>query len=263
MLLDMVGLGVYGSAYPRQLSGGQQQRVGVARALAADPPLILMDEPFSALDPISREQLQDELLALQAKLHKTIVFVTHDIDEAIKIADRICLMKNGQVVQFAAPEEMLQHPANGFVEHFIGSQRIRRSQAWPQPETLMVPPVTARPQRGVWETLNQMRSHRVDTVFVVDDEKRLLGVVGLWELQQAFVQEKRTLQECMTLEVPFLALGQDLSTAIQLLDRHQLSCLPVINSQQQVMGVVTRAVLVTLMAKEMGSRLPRTGGVAV
>src|SRR5690606_33639390 len=99
------------------------QRIGVIRALAADPPIILMDEPFSALDPISREQLQDELLRLHSELNKTIVFVTHDMDEALKIADRICIMDQGEIVQLGSPEEILRHPANDFVKNFIGEKR--------------------------------------------------------------------------------------------------------------------------------------------
>jgi osmoprotectant transport system ATP-binding protein len=124
-LLALVGLppGEYRGRYPRQLSGGQQQRVGVARALAADPPVMLMDEPFGALDPITRARLQDELIAIQRKLHKTIVFVTHDIDEAIKLGDRIAVMRAGRLVQFGSPEELLRRPADPYVIDLFGQQR--------------------------------------------------------------------------------------------------------------------------------------------
>ncbi|GAW94117.1 glycine betaine/L-proline ABC transporter ATP-binding protein [Calderihabitans maritimus] len=128
-LLELVGMSYeeYAHRYPSELSGGQQQRVGVLRALAADPPLILMDEPFGALDPITRESLQNELKSLQAKLHKTIIFVTHDMDEALKLADRVVIMKDGKIVQAASPEELLRHPANDFVAEFIGKNRIQRA----------------------------------------------------------------------------------------------------------------------------------------
>lgn len=121
-LLNMVGLdpAVYRSRKPEELSGGQQQRIGVARALAADPRLILMDEPFSALDPISREKLQDDILELQREIKKTIVFVTHDMQEALKLGDRICIMKEGEIVQVGSPEEILNQPANEFVKEFVG-----------------------------------------------------------------------------------------------------------------------------------------------
>ncbi|WP_456271229.1 ABC transporter ATP-binding protein [Bacillus sp. AK031] len=126
-LMELVGLEpeIYKKRFPLELSGGQQQRVGVIRALAVEPPIILMDEPFSALDPISREQLQDELKSLQKKIHKTIVFVTHDMDEALKIADNIAVMKDGLIEQLGSPEELLAHPANEFVRAFIGEHRIQ------------------------------------------------------------------------------------------------------------------------------------------
>ncbi|WP_409254043.1 ABC transporter ATP-binding protein [Bacillus sp. SCS-153A] len=127
-LLELVGLEpeVYKKRYPLELSGGQQQRVGVIRALAAEPPIILMDEPFSALDPISREQLQDELKSLQKKIHKTIVFVTHDMDEALKIADNIALMRDGVIEQYGSPNELITSPANEFVKTFIGEHRMNK-----------------------------------------------------------------------------------------------------------------------------------------
>lgn len=122
-LLDMVGLNgeTYSDRKPAELSGGQQQRIGVLRALAADPEIVLMDEPFSALDPMSREKLQDDILEIQRKMKKTIVFVTHDIQEAMKLGDRICILKDGQVLQVGTPEELLQNPVNEFVHHFVGS----------------------------------------------------------------------------------------------------------------------------------------------
>ena len=126
-LMNLVGLEphIYRKRYPLELSGGQQQRVGVIRALAAEPPIILMDEPFSALDPISREQLQDELKGIQNTIHKTIIFVTHDIDEALKIADEIAVMKDGKIEQIATPSELLSAPANDFVRSFIGEERLK------------------------------------------------------------------------------------------------------------------------------------------
>lgn len=131
-LLSLVGLepDTYLNRYPLELSGGQQQRVGVVRALAGDPNIILMDEPFSALDPISREQLQDELRNLQQEIRKTIVFVTHDMDEALKIADRIVVLRAGQVEQIGTPQELVAEPANEFVRDFIGTERISRQRAF-------------------------------------------------------------------------------------------------------------------------------------
>ncbi|MBU8879246.1 ABC transporter ATP-binding protein [Bacillus sp. FJAT-29790] len=124
-LLEMVGLDskIYRSRKPKELSGGQQQRVGVIRALAADPEIILMDEPFSALDPITREKLQDDMLDLQNRIKKTIVFVTHDMQEALKLGDRICVMKDGEIVQIGTPKDILQNPENEFVRDFVGNRQ--------------------------------------------------------------------------------------------------------------------------------------------
>ena len=120
-LMEMIGLEYefFKDKYPAQFSGGQQQRIGVARAFATDPEIILMDEPFSAIDPINRTQLQNELIKLQKTYHKTVVFVTHDIKEAIKIADKICIMKDGNIAQYDSPENIIKHPANDFVRDFI------------------------------------------------------------------------------------------------------------------------------------------------
>lgn len=130
-LMEMVGLNSreYLNRYPSELSGGQRQRVGFARAFAMDPDIVLMDEPFSALDPITRVSLQDELIKMQAKLKKTIVFVTHDMDEAIKISDKICIMNNGEIVQYDTPERILKEPSNDFVSSFVGKDRL-----WTSPE---------------------------------------------------------------------------------------------------------------------------------
>lgn len=127
-LLDMVGLDpeAYRDKYPHQLSGGERQRIGVARALAVDPPILLMDEPFGALDPITRLQLQDEFLKLEDQVKKTVVFVTHDMDEAVRLADRIAIMDDGQLHQYATPMEMLKHPADDFVAQFMGGDRFFR-----------------------------------------------------------------------------------------------------------------------------------------
>jgi osmoprotectant transport system ATP-binding protein len=124
-MLDLVGLPAseYGDRYPSELSGGQQQRIGLARALAADPPVMLMDEPFSAVDPITRERLQNDFLALQQTVAKTVVFVTHDIDEAVTMADRVAVMRDGKLVQFATPAELLAHPVDDFVADFVGTDR--------------------------------------------------------------------------------------------------------------------------------------------
>lgn len=169
--------------YPSELSGGQRQRVGVARALATDPPVMLMDEPFGAVDPIVRERLQDQFLDIQARLKKTIVFVTHDIDEAIKMADRITILNKGGVIeQFATPEEILRAPANDFVKQFVGVERGLKRLALIKVSDIDVedgPVVSSR--ATVEEARQQMERFSLDWVSVVDDGE-LLGWVGTDDL---------------------------------------------------------------------------------
>ena len=174
-LMKMVGLDAdqFLDRYPTQLSGGQLQRVGVARAFATDPDIILMDEPFSALDPITRSQLQDELLFLQSKLKKTIVFVTHDMDEAVKIADRICIINGGRIVQYDTPEEIMKHPANEYVADFVGKNRIWSNPEYIRAEDIMLPDPLAVPQTlSAIHAIEQMREKHVTSAMVLDDDSR-------------------------------------------------------------------------------------------
>ena len=172
--------------YPAELSGGQRQRVGVARALAADPPVMLMDEPFGAVDPIVRERLQDQFLDIQERLRKTIVFVTHDIDEAIKMADRIAILNVGGVIeQYASPEEILREPANDFVKQFVGVERGLKRLALISVDDIELEegPVVA-PKASQDEAIKTMDRFGFDWVSVVDDG-RLLGWVGRDEAKKA------------------------------------------------------------------------------
>ena len=153
--------------YPSQLSGGQQQRVGVARAFAVDPPIVLMDEPFSALDPMTRAELQDEIHTLQKKTKKTVVFVTHDMDEAIKLADRICILQNGHVVQCDKPENILKHPANEYINSFIGKNRLWENPSFIRAEDIMRPrPITISQSRTVVQAVQLMRHYNIDSLLV-------------------------------------------------------------------------------------------------
>ena len=171
-LLERVGLPAeFANRYPAQLSGGQQQRVGVARALAADPPVMLMDEPFSAVDPVVRAQLQDEFLRLQAELDKTIVFVTHDIDEAIKLGDQVAVLRvGGRLAQLATPAELLARPADPFVAGFVGRDRGYRALGFAAAGTLPL-----RPENPIAPRRRSRRAADVADdgwVLVVDDERR-------------------------------------------------------------------------------------------
>lgn len=179
-LMEMVGLekDEYLDRYPTELSGGQQQRVGVARAFATNPEVILMDEPFSALDPITRNQLQDELLELQNTLKKTIVFVTHDMDEAIKISDRICIMNEGEIAQYDTPENILKNPSNDFVSEFIGRNRIWSSPEFIRAKDIMIEnPVTCFKSSSLLRCIEKMKKNKVDSLMVISKGNDLLGIV--------------------------------------------------------------------------------------
>lgn len=250
-LLRMVNLDpeVYGSRYPNELSGGQQQRIGVIRAMAADPPIILMDEPFSALDPISREQLQDELVRLQEVISKTIIFVTHDIDEALKIANRICIVKDGNIVQVDTPEKILRHPGNEFVKEFIGVNRLQKAEVLPSIQDIMVKPVTARPSKGLAEAIVQMRKQKVDTLLIVDYKQKLLGKVSVWDIHNNFQKEEILLQDVQNPVIHKINVNQSLTEALQIISKHHIAYLPVISEENELVGVITRSSLVDVMAE--------------
>ncbi|MBA4493827.1 ABC transporter ATP-binding protein [Paenactinomyces guangxiensis] len=245
-LMEMVGLDpeTFGERYPSELSGGQQQRVGVIRALAAEPKIILMDEPFSALDPISREQLQDELVRLQREIRKTIVFVTHDMDEALKIADRICIMKDGEIVQLDRPENILRHPSNEFVRNFIGEDRLQENVVMPKLKKLMVTPVTAYNMRGLAESLKLMRRKRVDSLVVVDNDDTFLGIATVWDVQKNYKQEDLTLNDIMETDIATLQLDDPAEEAFQLVNDSRFGFVPVVDEQNRLHGIVNRASLV-------------------
>jgi osmoprotectant transport system ATP-binding protein len=198
-LLDLVGLQrEMAGRYPAQLSGGQRQRVGVARALAADPPVMLMDEPFGAIDPINRERLQTEFLRLQAEIRKTVVFVTHDIDEAIRIGDRIAILQEGgRLAQYAPPAEILMHPADAFVEDFVGSDRaLKRLALQRVADARLDPPEEVEgPTVGVDETLRDavsgMLAHAARRALVVDRGGRAVGVLTLGAIAECLREEAR------------------------------------------------------------------------
>ncbi|GGJ03585.1 glycine/betaine ABC transporter ATPase [Alicyclobacillus cellulosilyticus] len=235
----------YLNKYPRELSGGQQQRVGVLRALAHDPELILMDEPFGALDPITRQQLQDELKRLQRAMHKTILFVTHDMDEALRLADRIVMMRDGRIVQVDSPERLLRTPADEFVAHFIGPHRmLQHAGEIRVKEVMLASAVTIPADHGLAQALELMRHKKVNSLFVTDDDRRFVGIVLLPEVQAAL----RFREEC---RVGALAARSDAAVSIEVsvmnairqMLSYRLDAIPVVDSDGIVVGVVTRSTL--------------------
>ncbi|MHB9004656.1 MAG: ABC transporter ATP-binding protein [Coriobacteriia bacterium] len=190
-LLELVGLDPdrYAGEYPDELSGGEAQRVGVARALAADPPVLLMDEPFGAVDPLTRDRLQREFMAIQARLRKTVVFVTHDIDEAVRLGDRIAIMRDGRLVQYDLPERVLAYPVDDFVADFVGGERALKRLSLAGLDDVMQPasgPVTDAPTVGQDATLREALSRILesgeDVINVVDGAELVVGRVSIEDL---------------------------------------------------------------------------------
>jgi len=175
--INLVGLQGYENSLPRELSGGMQQRVGLARALATNPDILLMDEAFSALDPLIRKEMQDELLALQAKMRKTIIFITHDLDEALKLGDRIAIMKDGAIVQTGTPEDILTNPSDSYVKEFV--QDVNRVKVVTASSIMKKPDPVVFAKDGILVAVRKMQEASISSIFVVDKESRLQGLLTI------------------------------------------------------------------------------------
>jgi len=234
--------------YPAELSGGQQQRIGVVRALAADQDIILMDEPFGALDPITRDALQDLVKDLQERLGKTIVFVTHDMDEALKLANRIAIMSEGKVVQFDTPEHISQAPANSFVEELIGEDRLlqARPDATTIGEVQLATPITITRDKSLQEAIRVMREKRVDTLLVVDEANTLTGFIDV-EMIDRLRKTKKTVEEAMNTKVFYVRQDSLLRDTLQRILKRGIKYVPVVDHDRKLTGILTRASLVDLV----------------
>lgn len=209
-LMNMVDLNPdeYLKRYPSELSGGEQQRIGVARAFANDTDIVLMDEPFSALDPITRADLQNELLNLQSKLNKTIVFVTHDMDEALKLSNKICLMKDGEIVQFDEPEKILKEPENKYVESFVGKNRI-----WDNPEYIRA--------KDIMTNINNN-----------------FGITGFFTLIASKGKYRK---------IPKIKYDANITSILKILEENKAESLHVINEKKKIIGIITQNELVSIL----------------
>lgn len=253
-LMRMVGLepGEYLDRYPFQLSGGQQQRIGVARAFACDPDVILMDEPFSALDPLTRLQLQDELSELQSAVKKTIVFVTHDMDEAVKIADKICLIDKGHIVQYDTVEEIMRNPANEFVSTFLGKNRIWSSPEFIKARDIMIQnPVCAAPDATAMRCMERMRTQKVDSLLITDKEMRLLGLVSAKTLQSKLqTEQKRPVSELMNSDFERVSPDDNIVAILETFHAQNLSAMPVVDERGILQGLITKSSLLTTLSRQ-------------
>lgn len=236
--------------YPSEMSGGQQQRVGVVRAFMTDPDIILMDEPFSALDPITRTQIQDALLDMQSTLKKTIVFVTHDMDEAIKLADKICIMKDGNIEQYDTPEHILKHPANDFVRGFIGEKRIWTSPEFIKTHDIMISePICCHPDTTLLQCITKMNDARVDSLMVIDHSRNLVGII-LGETLIGQENVHKTAQEVMTTDFVSVRPYHSIVDLLALFDEKKFSTLPVTDDDGKIQGLVTRSTLINTLSKQ-------------
>lgn len=237
--------------YPIELSGGQQQRVGVARALIVDPDVILMDEPFSAIDPITRVSLQDELRSLQETLKKTIVFVTHDMDEAIKISDRICLMREGHVEQYDTPEQILRNPATPYVESFIGKNRIWNSPEFIKAEDIMIDATNiAYPGDSLLRCMKKIKDIPQDFLIVVErGTRRFRGLVNA-----RMIREQDTLQgpvsEIMAQPRKVAHVGDSLLDIVETIQTLHRPYMLVLDDEERLVGIITQSSLITTLGSQ-------------
>jgi len=252
-MLDLVGMPYedYAHRYPSELSGGQQQRIGVLRALAASPPIVLMDEPFGALDPITREILQEEVRRLQKKLNKTIVFVTHDMDEALNLADKIVFMNEGSIVQLASPDEMLENPADELIASFMG-KRIKDTEAVPQTaaDFMRKKVYTTYIDQSIREAVDKMARRKVDTLLVKKHDETYAGVVSIKSIQRSD-KELKKIEPLVQKGNVWSYINEDAQTCFEKLLGSGDDYLVVLNNDDTIAGIVTR----TSVAKSLADAL--------
>ena len=261
-LLEMVDLdpNSYKYLYPCQLSGGQKQRVGVARAFATNPDIILMDEPFSALDPVTRSDLQDAVVKLQKQFKKTIVFVTHDMDEAIKLADKICIIQKGWIVQYDTPENILKNPANEYVQNFVGKNRL-----WSNPEfikasdIMLKNPCKISVDRTIIQALQVMNHARVDSVLVTEDNK-FLGIVWLADLQN-FDSYSGSLKNFISDDYHAVYENTSLKEITNTVDYNHFGIVPVLDLKNELVGYLTKSRILSVLSRQYQDSVRQKDGI--
>lgn len=250
-LMKMISLDEeYLDRYPTQLSGGQLQRIGVARAFAMDPEIILMDEPFSALDPLTRTQLQDELMFIQSRIKKTIVFVTHDMNEAIKLADKICIMKDGKIVQYDTPENIMKNPVDEYVSNFVGKNRIWSNPKYIHAKDIMIEkPFSVPEETMLIRCIEQMRIKHVTSAMILDKNNDFLGIVSASDIQKEADTSISVKAICKYPKTVAHELD-NLLELISIFEKDNLSYLPVLNDNKKLIGIITKSSLVTALSQQ-------------
>ena len=261
-LLEMVDLdpNSYKYLYPCQLSGGQKQRVGVARAFATNPDIILMDEPFSALDPVTRSDLQDAVVKLQKQFKKTIVFVTHDMDEAIKLADKICIIQKGWIVQYDTPENILKNPANEYVQNFVGKNRLLSNPEFIKASDIMLKnPCKISVDRTIIQALQVMNHARVDSVLVTEDNK-FLGIVWLADLQN-FDSYSGSLKNFISDDYHAVYENTSLKEITNTVDYNHFGIVPVLDLKNELVGYLTKSRLLSVLSRQYQDSVRQKDGI--
>ncbi|MBC9824654.1 MULTISPECIES: quaternary amine ABC transporter ATP-binding protein [Carnobacterium] len=244
--LENAGLGDYKDQYPSQLSGGMQQRVGLARALANDPEILLMDEAFSALDPLIRREMQDELIELQANVKKTIIFITHDLNEALRIGDKIALMKDGSIVQIGSPEEILTHPANDYVEKFV--EDVDRSKVLTAENIMQRPETLNIKNHGPRFALEQMRSEGISSMLVVDSQRNLLGYITAEDASEARKKNIQTIESILKVDIPTVTRTTSMNDIFSVI--HDSTTPVAVVDEGKLVGIIVRGAVIAALAGE-------------
>ena len=245
--LEMVGLGDYAHQYPEQLSGGMQQRVGIARALTNDPEVLLMDEAFSALDPLIRKDMQDEMVEIQAKMKKTIVFITHDLDEALRLGDRIALMKDGAIVQIGTPEEILVNPANDYVEKFV--EDVDRAKVLTARHVMKRPETVNIDRHGPRVALERMRAEGLSSILVVDNNRKLQGYVTTEDVVEARDKNVRDLHNILQTNIKQVSKDTAMTDIFPLIHDTPIP-IAVTDKEEKLVGILVRGAVIAGLAKE-------------
>jgi len=253
-LLNLVGMDskTFIDRYPSELSGGQQQRIGVARCLGADPPILLMDEPFGAIDPITRSKLQDEFLKIQAKIKKTIAFVTHDINEAIKMGDTIALMRQGELVQYADPATLLGSPKNEFVRNFIGADRVLKGlRLLKAKDVMQEPPLTVKVGENPMQVKARMESEHLRWSMLTEDGGHFLGWITSDDLH-----ESKSIRDVITPPTVTASPDTPLNEALSMMLNSAIGTLAILDDDNRMIGVLSFQIIRDVLGEQATNDQP-------